>query len=145
MKLENNLSFDSVLQKYEGQYNHAQLYWLRKGYDNGLDISLYANPAFNSNQMHTIMYGLENGVDATLYAFVEYHDFMMRVIYHLLANGARFDKYVSEDHLDVDAIMSDYDLLVRYKGYSRFTQRTIDIIYDGAPYYTKEKYDEINE
>ena len=65
MKLENNLSFDSMLQKYEGQYNHEQLYWLRRGYDNGLDISLYANPAFNSMQMRIIMYGLENGVDAT--------------------------------------------------------------------------------
>ena len=138
MKLENNLSFDSMLQKYEGQYNHEQLYWLRRGYDNGLDISLYANPAFDSNQMCTIMHGLENGVDATLYAFVEYHNFMMQVIYLLLANGARFDKYVIEDHLDVDAIMSDYDLLIKYKGYSRLSTRAIDIIYDGAPYYVNQ-------
>ena len=145
MKLENNLSFDSMLQKYEGQYNHEQLYWLRRGYDNGLDISLYANPAFNSMQMHIIMYGLENGVDATLYAFVEYHNFMMQVIYHLLANGARFDKYVIEDHLDVDAIISDYDLLIKYKGYSRLSTQAINKIYVGAPYYTKERNTEIEE
>lgn len=145
MKLENNLSFDSMLQKYEGQYNREQLYWLRRGYDNGLDISLYANPAFNSMQMHIIMYGLENGVDATLYAFVEYHNLMMQVIYHLLANGARFDKYVIEDHLDVDAIMSDYDLLIKYKSYSRLSIQAINKIYDGAPYYTKERQDEIEE
>ena len=138
MKLENNLSFDSMLQKYEGQYNHAQLWWLRNGYDEGLDISLYANPAFDSNQMHTIMYGLQNGVDATLYAFVEYHNFMMQVIYHLLANGACFDKYVVDDHLDVDKIMRDYDLLIRYKGFSRLSKHTIDTIYDGAPYYVKQ-------
>lgn len=143
MKLENNLSFDSMLQKYEGQYNDEQLYWLRRGYDNGLDISLYANPAFNSMQMHIIMYGLENGVDATLYAFVEYHNFMMQVIYHLLANGARFNKYVIEDHLDVDAIISDYDLLIKYKGYSRLSTHAINKIYDGAPYYTKERHNEI--
>lgn len=143
MKLKNNLTFESFIQVYGDQYNHEQLYWLRRGYDNGLDISLYANPAFNSMQMHAIMYGLENGVDATLYAFVEYHNFMMQVIYHLLANGARFSKYVIEDHLGIDAIMSDYDLLIKYKGYSRLSTQAINKIYDGAPYYTKEKYDEI--
>ena len=118
--------------------NNLTLYWLRKGYDEGLDISLYANPAFNSNQMHTIMYGLENGVDAKLYAFVEYHNFMMQVIYHLLTNGARFDKYIIEDHLDIDKIMSDYDLLIRYKGFRRLSKYAIDAIYDGAPYYVKQ-------
>ena len=138
MKLKNNLTFESFIQAYGDQYDHAQLWWLRKGYDEGLDISLYANPAFDSNQMHTIMYGLQNGVDATLYAFVEYHNFMMQVIYHLLANGARFDKYVVEDHLDVDKLMSDYELLIGYKGFSRLDKWAIDMIYDGAPYYVKQ-------
>lgn len=138
MKLENNLSFDSMLQKYEGQYNHEQLYWLRRGYDNGLDISLYANPAFNSNQMHTIMYGLQNGVDASLYAFVEYNHVIMQVIYHLLEHGAYFNNYIVEDHLDVDKLMSDYDLLIKYHGFSRFDKWAIDTIYDGAPYYVKQ-------
>lgn len=145
MKLKNTLTFESFIQAYRDQYNHAQLWWLRKGYDEGLDISLYANPAFDSNQMHTIMYGLQNGVDATLYAFVEYHNFMMQVIYYLLANGARFDKYVIEDRLDVNAIMSDYDLLIKHKGYSRLSTQAINKIYDGAPYYTKERHHEINK
>ena len=137
MKLSNNLTFESFIQAYGDQYNHEQLYWLRKGYDEGLDISLYANPAFDYYQMYTIMYGLENGVDATLYAFVEYNNFMMQVIYHLLANGARFDKYIVEDHLDIDKIMSDYGLLIRYKGFHRLSKYAIDAIYDGAPYYVK--------
>lgn len=138
MKLKNNLTFESFTQAYGDQYNYEQLWWLRKGYDEGLDISLYANPAFDSNQMHTIMYGLQNGVDVTLYAFVEYHNFMMQVIYHLLANGARFGKYVVDDHLDVDKIMRDYDLLIKYKGFSRLSKHAIDTIYDGAPYYVKQ-------
>lgn len=137
MKLKNNLTFESFTQAYGDQYNYEQLWWLRKGYDDGLDISLYANPAFDSNQMHTIMYGLQNGVDATLYAFVDYHNFMMQVIYHLLANGACFGKYVVDDHLDVDKIMRDYDLLIRYKGFSRLSKHVINTIYDGAPYYVK--------
>lgn len=68
MKLKNNLTFESFTQAYKDQYNHEQLWWLRKGYDEGLDISLYANPAFNSNQMFQIMYGLESGIDANRYA-----------------------------------------------------------------------------
>lgn len=138
MKLKNNLTFESFTQAYEDQYNHEQLWRLRKGYDEGLDISLYANPAFNSSQMHAIMYGLQNGVDATLYAFVEYHEFMMQVIYYLLANGARFDRYVDEGRLDVDKIMRGYDSLIRYKGFSRLSKYAIDTIYDCAPYYVKQ-------
>ena len=138
MKLSNNLTFESFIQAYRDQYSDEQLYWLRKGYDNGLDVSLYSNPAFNSNQMHTIMYGLQNGVDASLYAFVEYNHVIMQVIYHLLEHGAYFNNYIVEDHLDVDKLMSDYDLLIKYHGFSRFDKWAIDMIYDGAPYYVKQ-------
>lgn len=137
MKLSNNLTFESFIQAYGDQYDNEQLYWLHKGYDNGLDISLYTNPAFNSLQMHTIMYGLENNVDASKYAFVEYNNEIMRMIYHLLKNGARFDKYIIDDHLDVSKLMSDYELLIRYKGFSRLDKWAIDMIYGGAPYYVK--------
>lgn len=137
MKLSNNLTFESFIQAYGNQYNHEQLWWLRKGYDEGLDISLYINPAFNSQQMFQIMYGLENNVDAALYAFVEYNHVIMQVIYHLLNRGAYFGNYVVEDHLDVDKLMSDYDLLIKYHGFSRLDKWAIDTIYGGAPYYVK--------
>ena len=135
MKLKNNLSFESFIQAYEDQYDNEQLYWLRKGYNENLDISLYLNPAFNSAQMHQIMYGLASGVDAKLYAFVEYNHVIMSVIYHLLKNGACFDKYVIEEHLDVDKLMSDYDLLIKYKGFSKFDQWALHTIYNDAPYH----------
>ena len=138
MKLKNNLTFESFTQTYRDQYDRAQLWWLRKGYDEGLDISLYANPAFNSNQMFQIMYGLENNVDVSKYTFVEYNHVIMSVIYHLLKNGAHFNKYIIEDHLDVGKLMSDYELLIRYKGFSRLDKWAIDMIYDGAPYYVKQ-------
>ena len=73
MKLKNNLTFESFTQAYKDQYNHEQLWWLRKGYDEGLDIFSLRKPCFNSNQMFQIMYGLENNVDASKYAFVEYN------------------------------------------------------------------------
>ena len=80
--------------------------------------------------MFQIMYGLENNVDASKYAFVEYNHVIMSVIYHLLKNGAHFNKYIIEDHLDVDKLMSDYELLIRYKDFSRLDKWAIDIIYD---------------
>ena len=142
MKLKNNLTFESFIQMYGEQYDNEQLYWLRKGYDENLDISLYSNPAFNSSQMHTIMYGLATGVDARLYAFVEYNHVMMKVIYHLLKNGACFGKYIVGDHLDVDKLMSDYDLLTKYKDFSRLDNWAIRYISDHAPYrvYYKENH-----
>ena len=33
---------------------------------------------------------------------------------------------------------SDYELLIRYKGFSRLDKWAIDMIYDGAPYYVKQ-------
>lgn len=136
MKLKNNLSFESFIQMHEAQYDNAQLHCLRQGYEDNLDISLYSNPAFNGMQMHTIMYGLAHNVDVSKYAFIEYNHVIMGIIYHLLKNGAHFDKYVIEDRLDIDKIMSDYDLLIKYKGFSRLDKWALDMIYDNAPYYT---------
>lgn len=138
MKLKNNVTFESFTQAYKDQYNHEQLYWLRRGYEDNLDISLYANSDFNSMQMHAIMCGLAHSVDVSKYAFIKYNHVIMGVIYHLLKNGACFGKYVIEDHLDVDKIMRDYELLIRYKGFSRLDKWAIDMIYDGAPYYVKQ-------
>lgn len=74
MTLKNNLSFEALIQMYEDQYEHRydeyQLDELRDGYDNGLDISIYANPSFDRVQMRQIRIGLENGVDVYQYAFV---------------------------------------------------------------------------
>ena len=139
MKLSNNLTIEQLLKTPFGyQFTQEQKSLILQAVEIGVEPAEIAKPAFDSNQMHTIMYGLQNDVDATLYAFVDYHNFMMQVIYHLLANGARFDKYVVDDHLDVDKIMRDYDLLIRYKGFSRLSKHTIDTIYDSAPYYVKQ-------
>ena len=46
MKLKNNLTFESFTQAYKDQYNHEQLWWLRKGYDEGLDTFSLRKPCF---------------------------------------------------------------------------------------------------
>lgn len=67
MKLTNNLSFESTIQTFERQYgrqyNSMQLSYLRKGFDNGLDISRCANPRYDWTIMKEVLYGLNNGVD----------------------------------------------------------------------------------
>lgn len=141
MKLANNLSFESLVRTYEEQHEHRydeyQLEELRDGYDNGLDISIYANPAFDRVQMSLIRLGLENNIDISKYAFVEYNSYLMETIYELLRRGAHFDRYVLRDCLDVDKLIKDHDKLcsrARLRPLSNWGRATIE---DGAPYYVK--------
>ena len=142
MKLSNNLSFESILASYEAfyncEYNDSQKKQLEFGYEDGINVSKYANPEFNYLQMNFIRNGLVKNLEVDKYAFVQYNHVIMSVIYHLLENGAHFNKYIIEDHLDVDKLISDYELLIRYKGLSRLDKWAIDMIYDGAPYYVKQ-------
>lgn len=113
MKLTNNLSFESLIRMYEDQHEHSydeyQLDELQDGYDSGLDISIYANPAFDRVQMSLIRLGLENNIDINKYAFVEYNYYLMEIIYELLNHGAYFDRYVLRDRLDIDKLIKDHD------------------------------------
>lgn len=141
MKLTNNLSFESLIQMHEDQYEHRydeyQLEELRDGYDNGLDISIYANPAFDRVQMSLIRLGIENNIDINKYAFIEYNYYLMEIIYELLRHGAHFDRYVLRDHLDIDKLIKDHDKLcsrTRLRPLSNWGRATI---HDDAPYYVK--------
>ena len=141
MKLTNNLSFESLVRMYEEQYEYRydgyQLEELRDGYNSGLDISIYANPAFDTVQMRFIRHGLENNIDINKYAFVEYNSYLMETIYDLLNRGAYFDRYVLRDRLDVDKLIKDHDKLcsrTRLRPLSNWGRATIE---DGAPYYVK--------
>ena len=141
MKLTNNLSFESLIQMYEEQYEHRydeyQLEELRDGYNNSLDISIYANPAFDRVQMSLIRLGIENNIDISKYAVVEYSYYLMEIIYELLRHGAYFDKYVLQDCLDIDKLIKDHDKLCSrtcLRPLSNWGRATIE---DGAPYYVK--------
>lgn len=141
MKLTNNLSFESLIQTYEEQHEHRydeyQLEELKHGYDNGLDISVYANPAFDRVQMSLIRLGIENNIDISKYAFFEYNYYLMEIIYELLRHGAHFDRYVFQDRLDIDKLINDHDKLcshARLRPLSNWGRATI---HDGAPYYVE--------
>ena len=139
MKLTNNLSFESLIQMYEEQYEHRydeyQLEELKRGYDIGLDISIYANTAFDRVQMSIIRLGLENNIDINKYAFVEYNYYVMETIYDLLNHGAYFDRYVLRERLDVDKLIRDHDKLCARTGLRPLSNWGRATIEDGAPYY----------
>lgn len=58
MKLKSNLTFDNVIKSYKEQYNYAfdkyQLFELKTGFDNGLNIDLFAYQYLNDEIMYAI-------------------------------------------------------------------------------------------
>lgn len=91
MKLMNNLAFDSMIEYYEKKYNmkyrKMHLTLLRRGYELGFDISLYADPRFENEQLNIIFDGLYKGLDARLYANVNMDSFQMDEIRDGLKEG----------------------------------------------------------
>lgn len=58
MKLKSNLTFDNVIRSYKEQYDYEfdeyQLFELKTGFDDGLNIDLFAYPDFNDEIMYAI-------------------------------------------------------------------------------------------
>lgn len=52
----------------KADYTPDQLMELHEGAKNGVDISIFAEPAFDCLQMRMIRWGLEEGLDARKYA-----------------------------------------------------------------------------
>lgn len=50
------------------RFNLPTLIEIRKGLENGVDVSIYAKPEFNWQQMREIREGLEAGIDVSSYA-----------------------------------------------------------------------------
>lgn len=152
MKLKNNLSFEAIIktleEKYAYKYDILRMKELKKGYEHGINIFLYANPDFEYEQMSYIRQGLENNVDINKYASTNYSHFLIEIIYHLLNDGAQFDDYILEDCLEVDKLIAAYDVLCRRNGLIQLDEWAKRIIYEEAPYYVNHKgepIDEINE
>ena len=138
MKLTNNLTFDSIVsvyeEKYKCKYNDFQKKQIEFGYEDGLDVSKYANPEFNYLQMNFIRNGLVRNLDVDKYAFVEYNEHLMDVIYRVLRSGAEFDQYVNGDYLDLDALIHDYALLCKRTALIPIDEWGLRYIFNHAPY-----------
>ena len=143
MKLANNLTFDSIVslyeEKYKCKYNDFQKKQIEFGYEDGLDVSKYANPEFNYLQMNFIRNGLVRNLDVDKYAFVEYNEHLMDVIYHLLKSGERVDQYANDEYLDLDALIHDYALSCKQTNLMPIDEWGLRYILDHAPYHVYHK------
>lgn len=145
MKLTNNLTFKSILASYEAFYNceysDTQKKQLEFGYEDGIDISKYANPEFNYLQMNFIRNGLVKNLEVDKYAFVQYNQYLMEMIYHLLSADEQFDKYVDGDYLDLAKLGYAYELSCRQKNLVPINEFGKNYVLDHSPYHVYYKGD----
>lgn len=123
MKLSNNLTIESQMQAYRSK-------------------------GFMPVQLDQILLGLESGLDVSIYAFPQYPGVLMQVLYELMMFDDDFDisKFSADGTLKIEYLLLHHeDLSCRYRMLSRFSDVAREHILRRAPYYTKEKYDEINE
>lgn len=123
MKLTNNLSINSRMQKY-------------------------MNQGFMPVQLDQIQLGLESGLDVSIYAFPQYPGVLMQLLYELMMFDGDFDinEFSADGTLKIEYLLLHHeDLSCRYRTLTRFSDVAREHILRRVPYYTKEKYDEINE
>lgn len=123
MKLKNNLSIESQMQAYRSK-------------------------GFMPVQLDQILLGLESGLDVSIYAFPQYPGVLMQLLYDVMMFDEDFDinEFSANGTLKIEYLLLHHeDLSCRYRMLTRLSDATREHILRRAPYYTKEKYDEINE
>ncbi len=78
------------------EYSEDQQKEIELGKEQGLDTSVYENPALFAMQMHEIRIGLSKGLDVMLYADPEFDWFQMMEIRTGLENGVDASKYADK-------------------------------------------------
>lgn len=56
----------------EQRFDAAQIWLIEQGMQNGVDVTVYADPKYDWQQMHVIKRGLEQGLDVAVFANPEY-------------------------------------------------------------------------
>lgn len=123
MKLANNLTIESQMQVYRAQ-------------------------GFMPVQRDQILLGLESGLDVSIYAIPQYPGVLMQLLYEVMMFDEDFDinEFSANGTLKIEYLLLHHeDLSCRYRTLTRFSDVAREHILRRAPYYTKEKYDEINE
>ena len=123
MKLKNNLTIESQMQAYRSK-------------------------GFMPVQLDQILLGLESGLDVSIYAFPQYPGVLMQLLYEVMMFDEDFDinEFSANGTLKIEYLLLHHeDLSCRYRMLTRLSDATHEHILRRAPYYTKEKYDEINE
>jgi len=111
MKLKSNLTFDNVIKSYKEQYNYVfdeyQLFELKTGFDDGLNIDLFAYPYFNDEIMYAIrsvlytyreyLHDTRAQRRAVQYVIDDYDGLQVRELVIGLSKGLRVELYENQD------------------------------------------------
>ena len=111
MKLKSNLTFDNVIKSYKEQCNYEfdeyQLFELKTGFDDGLNIDLFAYPDFNDEIMYAIrsvLYTYREYLHATQaqrravqYVLDDYDGLQIRELVIGLSKGLKVELYENQD------------------------------------------------
>lgn len=84
------------------EYQKAQNQEIQLGVEQGLNVSLYANPAFNWLQMEQIRMGLRDQIDASVYANPAYSYETMRQIRLAIYSDINLIPYIQRGFTDDD-------------------------------------------
>lgn len=113
MKLTNNLSIESTLQKY-----------VSKG--------------FTPMQIEQIQLGLEAGLDVDKYAIRRFNGVVMLVLRELIESDDNFtiDKFISCGALNVEYLLAYHkNLAYNHRTFSRLSDNIREYVLSGTPYY----------
>lgn len=111
MKLKSNLTFDNVIKSYKEQYKYEfdeyQLFELKTGFDDGLNIDLFAYPYFNDEIMYAIRSALYTYREylrdtraqrrAVQYVIDDYDGLQIRELIIGLSKGLKVELYENHD------------------------------------------------
>lgn len=112
MKLSNNLTIDSQLEKYRALgFDKYRLSIIIAGLAKGLDVSYYAKISFNADKMCVIKSGLERGLDVSVYAKTYLTASQMHALRDGLLLGFDMKPY-AKAKLDVLAIRDEIERLM---------------------------------
>ena len=122
---------------YNGmEFNNSQMYYIQKGLDEGLDVSIYANPEFKDDrQMWQIYEGLKSGIDVNIYANPKFGFQKMSYIREALEQG--WDK--SEIDLLANPEFNGQQTWLIYSG----LENGIDISWYADPKFDEYQMDKI--
>lgn len=111
MKLKSNLTFDNVIESYKKQYNYEfdeyQLFELKTGFVDGLNIDLFAYPYFNDEIMYAIrsvlctyreyLHDTQAQRRAVQYVVDDYDGLQIRELVIGLSKGLKVELYENKD------------------------------------------------
>ena len=117
MKLKNNLSIESQMQKYIAE-------------------------GFYSNQLSHIRRGLVDNIDVSKYAFIQYDSLFMRLLRELMTFDIAFDinAYIDNDKFDVERLLSRHMAIAHPCGeIMPLSRSSRNYIISHGPYYIINK------